>query len=300
MRLLVASFPGHVRAQRGDEMLDALEMSTTSRRGMARELLSLIWGSAIAWHIHLASDRAAFRSAAIGALVWFGLLVGVGPGVRMLRFAEGAATYPTTPAAANTMALAAFILFVLTAAALQRSRVVAAGLGTGAIVLAGASNSLGQWGGMQSILYEVRWMGIAMAMALVLAGSHLKGSSKLKGAGLPLVAAAAAMAALWPVPSAWAGTGHNYARTLQYDLFGPVSDFVAGSPWEWFFGVMFVLIIAIPFVVRAAGAIVAPAAAHITLVAPRVGPIVVLYVLAALASHYVRANFMVRRKPVID
>lgn len=287
-QLLLRTFPAHVRRQTGDEMLEALEAAEPSGRRVFAESLALVTGSTLAWHRHLSATRSVRGAAFVGALVWFGIVLGAGPGIRLRVLARG----DTNALIDTPLVVLAAALFVLSLIALLMSRTASIAFGCGAVITAGASTTIGSWGVLDSVAYEARWSGFALGVAVALAPPNRKRRPKAVVL-LPLATATAVILMLWPSPLFQ--SGRNYAMTIRFEFV----DLLTGTMPSWLFAALLLTAAVLPLINRAVGAAVAPVAAHLLLMDPVAGLLAVTYLAAVFGFHYVRRNLTIslHRRP---
>jgi hypothetical protein len=272
-------------------MLDALGDTNHSRRRIARESLALMWASGVAWQAHLSSPQAARTGATFGALIWFGFLLGAGPAIRVSTLTQPRIDGPLH----STPVLLAALFLVGSVLVIGRSRLLAASLGVCGVAAAGVSGMIGSWSFSESVLYEARWSGFALALVIGLTQTHK--SLSVSRTLAPLAMAAIVTLAMRPITMF--GSLRSYAMTIRFEFYEPLSNYVAQSRWEWLFAVAFFTSLAMPFAIRAVAAAAAPVALHLFLLDARTGLVAATYLAAAFAVHYLRRDLTIalRRKP---
>ncbi len=285
LKLLVGTLPEAARRERGPEMLDALRLSEPSGTAAVKESFALLWASTVAWRRYLASASGLRRSALVGALLWFGLLVGVGPVLRV-RLISGEGTESLGWSIDRAPIVVAIAAFALALAALSRSRIAAAALGAVGLFAAGASSVVGQWQLAQAIWYEVRWIGLALVMVVWLAG---KVSPRIRTlVVLPVLVATIVAVLPWPI-WAWA-SARNYSFMLRNEIYNRLLGWSANPGWEWLFVSLVFVALALVVLMPSLGAIAAPATLHLLIIDWRTGLPMALCLAVPFALHYLREH----------
>ena len=262
-QLLVAMFPASARGDRGDEILEALDESEPTAAQFVRESVSLVWANSVAWSRYLRSADGLWRSAYVGAVLWFGFLVSIGPLLR-LRFvlAYGSAVPGAQtgwPPFAVTVALSVFVILLM-----RRSRGAAAVVGLVAIGAAAGSNVVGSWGFAESGWYEARWLGVALAIAVAL-GRRVS-AERPPPVWAPLIGVVALAGGVMALPwQPWSGhASRNYGVMLQWNLLPELQSYFI----EWVSLVVVVVALVALFFHPMPAALIAPTTLHLVAVSP--------------------------------
>jgi len=248
-QLLVHLFPRSTRNRTGHEMLEVIEdrvdaAGETSLHDVGREAFGFVAGACTAWRSHLGTAAGVRTGASLGSALWFGLLVGLGPGRRTIsHWLEPGALLGANGVDFHIAAsvLAAIALILVRSA---RTQWAVALLITG-VALAAVSNSQPWSNTSDLVLYEFRWLALpAIAVLWLRIGAS-------RSQTLPVVVGAS-VGALGGFGSPFAG--RNYDMALNELLaFAPSAAIVT----------VVLLAIAAPLLSPGTAAMMIPGAAHL-------------------------------------
>ena len=228
---LLSLFPASTR-DRQLEMVDALAESDPSWRNVARESGSLLWACAMSWSRYLRASEGLWRSAYVGAVLWFGALLAIGPLLRLKFTLQLGASVPGSQTGPLPYVIA-LALCIFAVVVMSRSRWTAAALGGVGIYVAARSNVIEPWGTIDSAWYEARWLGAALFLVVCIAGRAT--TQRSLPPWLPLAAVmgfATAVLAL-PLDSYASRASRNYGIMLQWNLWPSFQEHFARGIWEW-------------------------------------------------------------------
>lgn len=281
LRLFPASTGQH---QRHAEMVEALADSDPNPRSVMRETHALVWASLIAWRLHLNTREGIRGSLYAGAVLWFCVLVGVGPVARFAGSLDEAGWYAGRSGSPRDFALAALVLLAVPLVSAWRRWPAALLCAAGLVVEAGA-NRVGDWGWSHSLPYELVWPGAAGVMVGV--------TWQRRRIGLAIVGVGSAVGVALSVMSL-VGWPSTYGFTLQRWIRRMWSVAPAGRFSQWVVLIALVLLVvlatSLPWVLPGGVAFVAPALLHLVVLSLRLGrahqevilPLVYIVVVLAL------------------
>lgn len=176
---LIRLFPESYRSTRGEELHDALSITAPRGRAALREAMHLCLAACTAWRRFLLTPTGIRHSFFFGLMAWFGVLIAVGPVGRLQAFNQGVVSYVDGTeaqfvAAAALMSASFLLLFW--------RRSFAAAVGGVGLVFAALSIRVAQWGSMSALLFEARWLGLALVVALLVRGKRSIGFAALVSA----------------------------------------------------------------------------------------------------------------------
>lgn len=169
--LLLRSFPKEFRSDNGPELLGFMQERTSwSALDLLRESLALLKAGLLV-SFRTAANLPRDLQFSRGAAAWLGLLLGIGPVIRIaeLRHSYGPETSGLDAAFAVTCMVAAI-------AVLPRSRIAGLSMVGLSLAFAARSTARGSWTVTDALIYEAAWLLPAVA-AIVLAGNRRKRAS---------------------------------------------------------------------------------------------------------------------------
>ena len=266
-------FPNSIQSDRHAEMVDALAEVGVGRRVVLRETRSLVWAALVAWRIHLHTAKGVRESLQVGAVMWFGLLVGLGPLTRFGGSLDNQSWQAGRSGDASDHAVAGLLLLTaLLVAAWRRGPAVL--IVAPAILVAANANRVGEWQMAESLFYELAWLGLSFGLVLATWQRHRVGLA-LMGAGFAIATAFYMLETL-----GWSST---YGFTLG-QVPGPSFLTHSGTYMQWVPVVLVGLLLLVPWIYPGLVAFAVPGLVHVTVFQPRLSVLVLVYVAVAVVT----------------
>lgn len=278
-RLLIGLFPASLRDERGGEMSDAIEDVAPTGRAAIRESVALMVAAGGAWNRDLRSPSGLIRSAVFGAAAWAGMLVAIGPAVRVMAALQNGGEVGAEVGPTLVLGIGLIIGSILV---VRRSGVAAISLTAVGVVAVAAANTGAQWSFPEAVWYEARWLGMPLLFAALLVARL---DPRERGIAVtPAIVTVALIGCVslvqWQIYQSMAA--RNYAIVLRWDVLEPLGVFRGTGVWMWVWPIV-VLITAVGlFSHPGLAALAAPAGLHLAVVSPTSALLPALVVAAAV------------------
>lgn len=257
-----------------DELEDALADAEWTHRSAASELVGLAGAVVAAWRKHLLTGDGIKNSLFFGTAAWLGFLIALGPIDRLVALRDGELSGFVLSEPHSALAVC---LLIVAFVALFWSRSVASVFGLAGVVFAAMSIRVGQWQIVQSLPYELRWIGVSLA-----AGVCLRGKRPIHWSTVLVGAIPAAILLLVPLRQTPRGTGYGWTLyRLDTYSHGATTNVLFGLQRTDIVAFVLIAVFALgPWLFPAGIAAALPAMTHVTLLAPGTAQIGLLLYLA--------------------